>query len=105
MKHEPLDQTNPANRCEVDGVKYVACKATFLCRECVGSGSSLCQALKGCTHKIWRPASEFERTEQIPVGTLSVIDGEMGPNPSVTLFPNLPIGEYELVAVRKAVKG
>ena len=37
------------------------------------------------------------------VGTISVIDGEMGPNPSVTLFPNLPIGEGDLVAVRRKV--
>lgn len=75
-KHEPLDQTNPENRCTVDGVEYVACKRTHGCDGCAGNiadGLELCGKLGYCLGWepsvppfMWRPASEFTP----PVATL-----------------------------------
>ena len=72
MKHEPLDQTNPENRCNVDGVEYVACAdAQMTCFACVAvPGSMFCQKLGECSvtrrdrrNIYWRPASEFGPSE------------------------------------------
>ena len=72
MKHEPLDQTNPENRCNVDGVEYVACaNAQMTCFACVAPpGSRFCRNLGECSITrndmrsiYWRPASEFGPSE------------------------------------------
>lgn len=71
-KHEPLDQTNPENRCTVDGVEYVACKRKAHCLGCAADFDEvLCDSLGKClastygkrkVDAIWRPASEFTPT-------------------------------------------
>ena len=111
MEYTGIYPASKKINCTVNGIKYVACNSFSGCDGCVAErGSNFCESLGDCScvldeerDAIWRPASEFDQ-EHIPVGTLSVIDGEMGPNPTVHLLQNLPLGEYELVAVRKEAK-